>query len=341
VSERLSLSDATAIAVRAFVASRVREADAVMAADVLTLAEAMGIATHGLSRVRGYVDRISAGGIDPLAQIAVTSPAPALRCVDGANGLGPAVAETARRVAAQAAKSCGIGATFVAGGNHMGALAPYLYLSADEGFASIVMTTTAPMMAPAGGREARIGNNPLGLAIPDPDGRHALLDIALSIASRSRVRAAAKAGHAIPESWATDSEGVPTTDPAQAMSGLMRAIGGDKGANLALCLDLMVSVLSGTATLSQITTTTKDPGAAQNIGHLFVLVDAAALATQNERRARMRTVAEIISATPAADPGAPPRVPGARALASLAHARQNGLTLKPGLLEDLRKLAGV
>lgn len=318
----------------------VRQADADMAAASLVLAEAMGIATHGLSRVRVYTDRIAAGGIDPGADIAVASPAPALRLIDGANGLGPAVAETARQAAVEAARSCGIGAAFVRNGNHLGALAPCLYLSAEAGMASIVTSTTAPMIAPAGGREPRIGNNPLGLAIPDPDGLHVMLDMALSVISRSRVRAAAGEGHAIPESWATDADGRPTTDPARAMEGLMRAIGGDKGASLALCLDLMVSALSGAAMLNEIGTAAKEPGKAQKVGHLFVLIDATAMLPEAERRERMQRARDIVTDTAPVDPNRPPRMPGARALAALADARLNGLALEAGLLEDLRRIAG-
>lgn len=311
-----------------------------MAAEILTLAEAMGISAHGLSRVGVYSDRIAAGGIDAAAKIAVTSPAPALRMVDGANGLGPAVAEAARRAACEAARAFGIGAAFVRGSNHLGALAPYLFLSAEAGLAAIVTTTTAPMIAPAGGREARIGNNPLGLAIPGPGGEHAILDMALSVVSRSRVRAAAKAGQLIPEAWASDVDGHPTTDPAAAMQGLMRAIGGDKGANLALCLDLMVSALSGAATLTEIGNAAADPGAAQKVGHLFVMIDAVALLPETERDQRMRTAAKILSGTAPLDPETPPRMPGARALAALEQARANGLSLKPDLLANLETLAG-
>lgn len=336
---RLSLSEASALAARAFGRAGVPALDAARAADILAIAEAMGIATHGLSRVRVYADRIAAGGIDPADRTEVVSPAPALRRVDGRNGLGPAVAERTRREAAEAARTCGIGAAFVTGGNHLGALAPYLYLAAEAGFAAIVSTTTAPMIAPAGGREARIGNNPLGLAIPGPDGNHVLLDMALSVVSRSRVRSAAREGRPIPESWATDADGRPTTDPARAMQGLMRAIGADKGANLALCLDLMISALSGAATLSEITTTGDLPGAAQNVGHVFILIDAARLLPETARRERLDAAGAILGGTAPVNSTHPVRMPGARALEALRVARRDGLNLKADLVDDLRELA--
>lgn len=338
--ERLGFTEVSELAARAFKRAGVPDNEACHAAEILTLAEAMEIATHGLSRVKVYIDRITAGGIDPKAVSAVSSPAPALRLVDGGNGLGPAVADTARRAAADAARNCGIGAAFVKRGNHLGALAPYLYLAAEAGFAAILTTTTAPMIAPAGGREARIGNNPLGIGIPCPKGDHIILDMALSVVSRSRVRAAAKEGIAIPGSWATDSHGHPTTDPTQAMQGLMQAIGGDKGAHLALCLDLMITSLSGAATLTEIPTASESPETPQDIGHAIILVDADAMLSDVKRTERLEAASKIVAATHPAKPNGRVRLPGERALSSLSEARTSGLKIGNALLKELHELAG-
>jgi LDH2 family malate/lactate/ureidoglycolate dehydrogenase len=336
----LSLADAQTLAAGVFSGAGVPPAQADAAAEVLALTEGMGITTHGLARVADYIGRIRAGGIDPLATLEVLRPMPALRRIDGGNGLGPAVMRAALDEAMEAARVCGAGAVFVKGSGHIGALAPYLYLSAEAGFAALLTTNTAPMIAPAGGRAARIGNNPIGFSIPDPGGNHVLLDMALSVVSRSRVRAAERAGQTIPESWATDAEGQPTTDPTQAMRGLMRAIGGDKGANLALCLDLMASALSGSAMLNEIPNAATTPDIPQNLGQMLVLVNAGVLASEPERGARLAAARGVIAGTPPVDPSAPVRMPGARALASLRTARTDGLRVAPDLLEELRAYSG-
>ncbi len=337
---RLTVKEAESLATKAFVRAGVRDTEAADAAEIVTLAEAMGITTHGLNRVADYVRRMNAGGIAPAAEISVRSPAPALCHIDGHNGLGPAVAHRALGEAMDAARAVGVGAVFVRGGSHLGALAPYLFIAAEAGFAAVMTTNTAPMIAPAGGTAPRVGNNPLGLVIPHPDGQHVLLDMALSMVARSRVRGAAKEGVPIPDTWATDAHGRPTTDAAQAMQGLMRAIGGEKGASLALCLDLMAGGLSGAAILSEIPAAADHPESVQNLGQMFILIDAARLLPDEDRRKRMAAAEQIILGTPAVDAAHPLRMPGARALQSLQDARQNGMEISLNLLSELRLLAG-
>ena len=337
--DRLTFIDAESLATNAFVRAGVGVTESAAAAKILTLAEAMGITTHGLNRVVDYVQRIDAGGIVCDAKITVHVPAPALCHIDGHNGLGPAIAHRALSEAMVAARTVGVGAVFVRGGSHLGALAPFLFIAAKAGFAAVMTTNSAPMMAPAGGKSPRVGNNPLGLAIPHPDGQHVLLDMALSISARSRVRRAAKEGVPIPDTWATDAQGIPTTDAALAMQGLMRAIGGEKGASLALCLDLLAGGLSGAAMLSEISSGSDQPENAQNLGQMFILIDAKQLLPNEERRKRMDNAEQMILNTPAVDDECPIRLPGARALLSLKDAQENGMEVEAKVLSKLRLLA--
>lgn len=341
-ADRLSaigLEEVSALAASAFMRAGVAEDHARLSAETLVLAEAMGIATHGLTRVRDYIGRISAGGIDPAAVIVAEELAPALRLVDGHDGLGPAVARSALAAAADAARAAGVGAAFVTNGNHLGALAPYLYIAAEQGLASLLTTNAAPMMAPPGGRVPLLGNNPFGIGVPHPEGRHVLLDMALSVVSRSRVRRALSAGERIPEHWATDGAGRPTADPREAMAGLMQAIGGGKGAALALSLDLLAGVMSGAGFLSGISTAAERPDCPQTLGQMFILIDVARLLPEDARRDRLEEAARIVTGSPPVDEEYPVRMPGARALHALACARADGLTLPDNLLSDLRALA--
>ena len=337
---RLPFGEAVELAGTAFVRAGVAPRDADVAGHVLAEAEGMGIVTHGLSRVETYVGRIAAGGIDPRAEVFVEAPAPALRRIDGANALGPILAERARLAASEAARSCGAGVAVVRRASHVGALAPFLLRAAADGFAAILTTNTAPMLAPAGGREATIGNQPLGLAVPDPGGPHLILDMALSTVSRSRVRAAARAGKPIPADWATDADGRPTTDPARAMSGILRAIGGDKGANLALGLDMMLATLAGAAMLSEITNAAETPDRPQGLGLMVVLVDADRLLPTGARARRLEDARAILSGTARQDENVPLRLPGDRAIMRLARAREVGLDLTDECLAMLRRGGG-
>ena len=309
------------------------------AAHSLVLAQMMGITSHGIGRVGDYVARLAAGGMKGAAKITVTAPAPALRLIDADAGLGAGVAVQALGHGMTAAREAGLSGTFIRNATHLGALAPLLYLAAEAGFAAIVTSNTAPMLAPPGGRAARVGNAPLGLAIPDAQGQHVILDMALSVAARSRVRAAAARGEPIPETWATDAQGRPTTDAKAAMAGLMQAIGGPKGAALAVSLDLMTAGLAGAAMLSEIPDTHRDPSARPGLGQMIVLFDAARLIAPATLGARIGDARAIHAATPPLPGGPAPRLPGARALAALAKARTEGLELSADVLAMLQDLA--
>jgi LDH2 family malate/lactate/ureidoglycolate dehydrogenase len=160
------------------------------------------------------------------------------------------------------------------------------------------------MLAPPGGRAARVGNAPTGIGLPHGDGRHAMLDMALSVAARSKVRKAAQEGRAIPPDWATDAEGRPTTDAEAAMAGLMQAIGGAKGASLAVMLDLMAAGLSGAALLSDVPDTHKDAGQRPDLGQMFVLIDVRQLGGLAALSERIDRAAVILAETPPVGDGA-------------------------------------
>ena len=338
---RLSETDARALVLRAFCAAGMHCDMAQDAAEMLVLAEMMGIGTHGLARVEPYVARMRDGGVNPEALPVITAPAPALRQVDGQNGLGAAVAIRATRAAMEAASNVGVGAAFCRASSHLGALAPQLLHVAEAGFAGFFTTNTSPMIAPAGGARATIGNAPVGIVVPDVGGQHVLLDMALSVAARSKVRRAAANGAPIPDTWATDADGQPTTDATEAMKGMMQAIGGAKGANLSLCLDLLAGGLSGAAMLSEVPNANIDTKSIANVGHLFIVFDAAKLMSSEALSARLEDAHRLVkeSANPMTAAQSAPRLPGTRALAALARARADGLEIKLELLEQLRTLA--
>lgn len=309
------------------------------AARMLVTAEMMGITTHGLARVPSYIARLRDGGANPHAEPVIKAPAPALRQVDGQNGLGAAVALRATDAAMEAAKNVGIGAAFCSASTHLGALAPQLLHAVEAGFAAIFTTNTSPMIAAPGGRNAVIGNQPIGIAIPDPDGRHLILDMALSVVARSKVRRAATSGESIPDSWATDDQGRPTTDATAALNGHMQAIGGAKGAYLSLALDLFTGLLSGSSILSQIPNANIDTRARANVGHLFLAVDAACLAPNETLLRRLEDGRKLLRDS-ADHPENAPRLPGEGALASLTKARAVGVPVDLDLLSQIEALAG-
>jgi LDH2 family malate/lactate/ureidoglycolate dehydrogenase len=232
-----------------------------------------------------------------------------------------------------------VGIVFARGSNHFGPVAPYGLLAAEAGFASIIGSNATTTIAPTGGRDARLGNSPVGFAVPHPGGRPILLDMAMSVVARAKIRDALKRGAAIPESWATDKEGRPTTDPKAALDGFLLPIGGYKGYGLALVVDLFAGLLSGAAYLTHVKSWVDAPGEPQDLGHFFILIDAMRLGSPEWLAERMRDFAGILHGTPASDPQAPVLLPGERELDRYEKQLRDGIELDGAVLQALEKLA--
>ena len=327
------------LATRALERGGMRGAEAALAARVLVLADLMGLRTHGISRVPQYLGRVTLGGIDPMAEVQVAQLAPALAMVDGRNGIGPLVGMRGLEAALEGARAAGIGAAFVRGSNHFGPIAPYALIAAEQGFATIIASNATTTIAPWGGRDTRLGNNPLGIGVPSPGGDPVILDMALSVAARAKIRELAARGEPLPEGWAADAEGRPTTDAASALKGFLLPVGGHKGYGLAIMVDLLAGLLSGAAYLTHVRAWDKDPGVAQDLGHVFIALDTARLGTTEWLRERMVDFAAIVHETPAADPARPVLLPGEREMATLHRQRRDGVRVAAADLAKVEELA--
>jgi LDH2 family malate/lactate/ureidoglycolate dehydrogenase len=296
--------------------------------------------THGISRVAQYLERVRLGGIDPRAEVHVMRVAPALAMVDGRNGVGPLVGARGLEAAMEGARAAGIGAAFVRGSNHFGPIAPYALIAAESGFATIIGSNATTTIAPWGGKDTRLGNNPLGICVPNPGGDPIMLDMALSVAARAKIRDLAGRGEAMPEGWATDAEGRPTTDPQAALKGFLLPVGGHKGYGLAVMVDLLAGLLSGAAYLTHVRAWDKDPGVAQNLGHFFIAMDTSRLGPADWLKERVEDFARILHDTPAADPSHPVLLPGERETATMARQRREGVRVAAADLRRLEERAG-
>ncbi len=331
------LLDVAALALRSF---GVPERHAADAAKVLVMAEMMGITTHGASRVPQYGERLQIGGIKADAAIAASRVAPAMATLDGDNGLGPAIGMAALTEAMEMARVCGIGAVFVRHSNHFGPIAPYALLAAEAGFASFIASNATTTIAPTGGADARLGNNPLGFGFPNPGGDPVILDMAMSVVARAKIRNAENSGQPIPEGWGTDAQGRPTTDPTAALKGFLLPMGGYKGYGLSLCVDLMTGMLANASYLTHVKSWSNEPEAAQDLGHSFILIDTTRLMPSERLGERMEDFVGILHNTPRSDPKVAVQLPGERELKNLRRARHNGISLPAALLANLCELAG-
>jgi len=332
-------AELTRLAVRVLEASGIAKGDAEDAARILVTGDLMGHATHGVLRLESYGERLRSGAMDARAAIAVEEAAPAIVRIDGANALGPLVGLRALREAMARAHTLGAGIAFARNSNHFGAIAPYCLMAAEQGFASMICSNASTTIAPTGGAETKLGNNPLGFGVPRPGGRAVILDMAMSVVARGKIRAALQRGQAIPDTWATDRAGKATTDPKAALDGFLLPFGGYKGYGLALVVDLLAGVLSGASYLTHVNSWLDDPEKPGNLGHFFLLIDTRVLGSGEWLAERMGDFDAIVHGTARADPAIPVRLPGEIELDSLERHRRDGVVMDPALIARLEALA--
>jgi (2R)-3-sulfolactate dehydrogenase (NADP+) len=215
---------------------------------------------------------------------------------------------------------------------HSGAMGLPVEALAREGLVALAFTNSPSAMPVPGGRRPLMGTNPIAAAFPRRDAAPLVVDLALSEVARGKIMVAAKAGKRIPEGWAIDAEGRPTTDPNAALSGAMLAMGGTKGALLALVVELLCVALTGAAFGFEADSFFQDEGNRPRLGQALLAIDPGALAGQSAYLERVET---LISAM-LADEGV--RLPGSRRSALAEAAATEGLDLPDALVDRLRDL---
>ena len=219
--------------------------EAELVADCLVRAEMRGIDTHGVHFLKLLSDRVDAHMIRIPTEIKVVREDGTTSILDGGNGLGQVAAHRAMKMSIQKGRELGIGLTLVRNTNHIGILAFYTPMAAEEGMVGIVMSNSAPSMSPWGGAEPFLGTNPISIAIPGGEKGAVVLDMSSSVVARGKIRRAQRMKERIPLGWALDDTGTPTTDPVAALKGSLLPIGGPKGYGLALMIDVLAGLLSG------------------------------------------------------------------------------------------------
>jgi LDH2 family malate/lactate/ureidoglycolate dehydrogenase len=320
------------------VALGVPEADARLLADSLVQADLWGHQSHGMLRLPWYARRLQSGAMRAVTQARTVVDAGAVAVLDGDHGIGQVLAIQATREGIRRAKAHGIGAVAVRQSNHFGTAMYYSLAAAAAGCVAMVCTNASPAMAPWGGREKRVGTNPWSLAAPA--GRHApmVLDIANTAVARGKVYLARQRGEAIPAGWALNGDGAPTTDAEAAIAGLIAPMAGHKGYAIAVMVDMLAGVLSGSA-FGAAVHGPYEPAERSGCGHLLLLLDIAAFMPPAEFGERMERLIAELKATPRATGCDEIFYPGElEARAAERHARE-GLTLPAQTLADLHALA--
>lgn len=242
---RLSIDDAVALAQQACERAGAGEAAARSLARAVVDAEVAGQPNVGLAHLIDHLDALRAGRIAGHAVPAVTRPAPAFFHCDAGGGIAQLGFDMALDDLAQTARRLGIALFAQHNAYTCGALGWFASRLADEGLVAIAATNGPALLAGSGGTKPVYCTNPLAFAAPRAGGPPLLIDQASSETAFVNVRQAAKAGRAIPQGWALDADGNPTTDAKAAVKGALLAFGGARGANIALMVEVLAAGLTG------------------------------------------------------------------------------------------------
>lgn len=321
----LTLAEADALVVRTLTRCRTDADNACSVARALVAAEAEGQVGHGLSRLPSYAAQAKVGKVDGFAKPTLEWRRPAVAMVDARNGFAYPALDAALAVLPAAARQNGMAAAGLHRSHHCGVAGHPVERLAEDGFVALLFANTPSAIAPWGGSKALFGTNPIAFACPLPDQAPIVVDLSLSKVARGKIVAAQQKGEAIPDGWALDAAGKPTTDPKAALSGTMLPLGDAKGTALALMVELLAAGLTGANFAADASSFLDSDGSPPGTGQLIIVFDPAAFGGPG-MLAHFAALAGAIEAQPNA------RLPGARRSAVRARSARQGVTITDSLL---------
>ena len=313
--------------------------DAKTLADNLLTANLWGVSSHGIGRFPVYFKRLSAGTVNPAPHITSASRYPSVIQVDGDNGLGSVVTMWTMKRLMELADQYGVASAGVIHSNHFGAAGYYCKYAADRGYITLMSTVGPANMAPFGGCEPYFSTNPFAVGMPSEDGKHIIVDMATSVVAKGKIREIARKGGTIPEGWAMDSEGVPTTDPQKAIDGLVMPMAGYKGSGIALAIEYLSGVSCGAGFGTEVKVQYGDDPTPANVGHSIVVMKQDAYLDKESYNARMERFCKELHSIKCAKGVERILLPGEKERMTAAVVQKEGISIDPKLLSDLQDIA--
>lgn len=251
--------------------ANVSEEHANIVAEVLVHADLRGVKSHGVLRTEHYVRRMNEGGLNTNPQFKIENKGKTSALFDGDNGMGHVIMKKAMDKAIELSKVNGIGMVGIVNSSHCGALSYFAEQAAQEETVSMVMTHTDSAVVPYGGADSYFGTNPIAYGFPAKKHNPIILDMATSNVALGKVLHARETGDSIPGNWGVDATGKPVTDPN--LVKYLLPMGGPKGYGLALTVDVLSGILTGSAFGSNISTMYGDYSNFRRLGHVILTVD--------------------------------------------------------------------
>jgi (2R)-3-sulfolactate dehydrogenase (NADP+) len=295
-------------------------------------AERDGIASHGLMYVPTYCSHVRCGKVDGTAMPVLTRPRAGVVIVDARAGFAHPAIALGFSALIPTARQAGIACLAVNQSYNCGVLGYHVEQLASAGLLGLGFTNAPASIAPAGGKRPVIGTNPFALGVPGPDGAAIVIDQSASVVAKSELMKRVRRGEPIPEGWALDSEGRPTTDPAAATAGTMAPSGGYKGVGLGILTEIMAAALTGATLGINAAPFSGDAGGPPRTGQFFIAI-APDVSSGGLFADRVAALAAAITTQPGA------RLPGSRRIAARARADRDGITVDPDILAQIQALA--
>jgi LDH2 family malate/lactate/ureidoglycolate dehydrogenase len=304
-------------------------------------ADLRGIVSHGTLHVANIAKRTRLGLVNPKPNIRALKDAASSARLDADRASGFVAAMRAMDLAIAKAKRTGVGAVAVTNSTHYGMGARYAERAAGAGMIGLALANATATMPSPGGTRALLGTNPISFAVPGEAGETAIcLDMGLGQVTLNAVRDAAKHGRALPEGVAAAKDGTPTTDPNAALDGgFLLPFGGHKGFGLAVVVEVLAGVLTGSAIGREVGSLFADYDRAQNTGHFLLALDPAHFLSDEEFRSKREFLVRWIKDSPRASNAGPALLPGEREHAVRRERLATGIPLAKDTAADLARLA--
>lgn len=312
--------------------------EARIAADAIVESNLRGVDTHGVIRMLVYSAKLKGGYVNPKPNLRPLRETKGTALIDGGNGFGQIVAYRAMEVAIHKAKNVGVSCVSVRNSNHFGTCAHYAMMALPHDMIGMVYTNASAAIAPTGGAEKMLANNPWSIAVPAGDRFPVVLDMANSVVARGKIRQAAKEGRSIPLDWALDKDGVPTTDAEAALKGFLLPVGGYKGYGITLMVDLLTGVLANSNYGPRVKGL-DIVEAIGGVGHTFLAIDIAAFDEVADFKARMDAYIDEIKGSKKAKGSAAIYLPGELEYLKVQERQRTGIPLHINIVRDLQKIA--
>ncbi len=296
--------------------------DAAAAAEIFAQNSLVGVYSHGLNRFPRLVSYLEKGLVDPKVKPTCIASFGNMERWDGHQGFGPLNAARAMKRACELAKQSGIGLVALGNNNHWMRGGTYGWQAAEDGCIGICWANTTPNMPAWGGKDCRIGNNPLVMAIPRSNGEHVLVDCAMSQFSYGRMESTRLSGQQLPVPGGYNAAGELTTDPAEIeQTGRVLPMGYWKGSGMSILLDLIGAILSGGFCTAQIGTFPEEVG----VTHIMMAMDPAKFNTPEQTDAIARRILEDVKASEPITEGTEVYYPGERSLKNRKENMEKGI----------------